>query len=138
VDLLVGGLTLGAATALGALVGGGAAAIAAAWKNRATPGGGTLVQLSDEMLQALTEAALLRYVAVVHHGRWPGVAGSEVSAAWRQPVVAAVEADRARLEPFWTAARTQAEPVRLVSTLAKELESIVRGVLEAIDPPARA
>jgi hypothetical protein len=138
VDLLVGGLTLGAATALGALVGGGAAAIAAAWKNRATPGGGTLVQLSDEMLQALTEAALLRYVAVVHHGRWRGAAGSEVSAAWREPVVAAVEAHRARLEPFWTAARTQAEPVRLVSTLAKELEAVVRGVLEAIDPPARA
>jgi hypothetical protein len=135
VDLLVGGLTLGAATALGALVGGGAATIAAAWRNRATPGGGTVVQLSDEMLQALTEAALLRYVAVAQHGRWPAAAGDDVSAAWTGPVVAAVEAHRARLEPFWIAARTQPEPARLVSALAHELEAIVRAVLEALHPP---
>jgi hypothetical protein len=138
VDLLVGGLTLGAATALGALVGGGAAAIAAAWKNRATPGGGTVVQLSDEMLQALTEAALLRYVALVHHGRWPGAAGEAVAASWRQQVVATVQARRAQLEPFWNAARTPSDPARMVSGLASELERIVRDVLERIDPPARA
>jgi hypothetical protein len=136
VDLLVGGLTLGAATALGALVGGGAAAIAAAWKNRATPGGGTIVQLSDEMLQALAEAALLRYVALVHHGRWPGVASAQVAERWRQQVVETVQSHRAQLEPFWNAARIQPEPLRAVPALAAELERIVRVVLERIDPPA--
>ena len=50
VDLLVGGLTLGAATALGALVGGSAAFIAAAWKNRASPSGGTLGTTSNATL----------------------------------------------------------------------------------------
>lgn len=128
VDLLVGGLTLGAATALGALVGGGAATIAAAWKNRATPGGSTVVQLSDEMLQALAEAALLRYLAVAQYGR----AASGDPSAWTAAVVAAVQAHRDRLAPFWTMARTQPEPGRLVSTLARELEPIARELLAAM------
>lgn len=130
VDLLVGGLTLGAAAALGALVGGGAGWLAAAWKNRATPGGATLVQLSDEMLQALAEAALLRYLAVVHHDRGTG----EMPASWPGDVVAAVEAHRDRLAPFWAAARTQPDPARLASALARELEAIARQVLHA--PPS--
>ena len=64
IDLVTGGLTLGAAAALGALIGGGAAYAGAAWKNRATPAGTTLVQLSDEMLQTMLAAALLRYLAI--------------------------------------------------------------------------
>ena len=94
VDLLVGGLTLGAATALGALVGGGAAFIGAAWKNRATAGGATLVQLSDEMMQAMAEAALLRYLAVAHYGRGPIGAEGELRPFWKSDVVVAVEARR--------------------------------------------
>ena len=131
VDLLVGGLTLGAAAALGALVGGGAGYLAAAWKNRAAPGGATLVQLSDEMLQALAEAALLRYLAVVHHDRGP----AEMPTSWPGEVVAAVEAHRDRLAPFWAAARTQPDPARLASALARELEAIARQVLH--DPAPR-
>ena len=34
IDMITGGLTLGAATALGAMIGGGAAYAAALWKNR--------------------------------------------------------------------------------------------------------
>lgn len=132
VDLLVGGLTLGAAAALGALVGGGAGYLAAAWKNRATPGGATHVQLSDEMLHALAEAALLRYLAVVHHDRGMG----ELPASWPADVVAGVEVHRDRLAPFWAAARTQAEPARLASALARELEAIARELLQKIHPGA--
>ena len=134
VDLLVGGLTLGAATALGALVGGSAAFIAAAWKNRATASGTTVVQLSDEMMQAMTEAALLRYLAVVHYGRGPAGAESELRRSWKSEVVAAVEARKAFLVPFWTAARTQPDSGRLALALARELEAIVRKVLAALYP----
>lgn len=132
VDLLVGGLTLGAAAALGALVGGSAGYLAAAWKNRATPGGATQVQLSDEMLHALAEAALLRYLAVVHHDR--GL--RELPPSWPADVVAAVEAHRDRLAPFWVAARTQPDPARLASALARELEAIAREVLRKVHPRA--
>lgn len=132
VDLLVGGLTLGAAAALGALVGGSAGYLAAAWKNRATPGGATQVHLSDEMLHALAEAALLRYLAVVHHAR----GAQELAASWAADVVAAVEAHRERLAPFWSAARTQPDPARLASALARELETVARQALRGIYPGA--
>lgn len=132
VDLLVGGLTLGAATALGALVGGSAAFIAAAWKNRATASGTTVVQLSDEMMQAMVEAALLRYLAVAHYGRVEG----EPRPSWKSEVGAAVQAHKGFLLPFWTAARTQPDGGRLAMALARELETIARKVLAGLYPPA--
>jgi hypothetical protein len=137
VDLLVGGLTLGAATALGALVGGGAAYIAAAWKNRATSAGSTVVQLSDEMIQAIAEAALLRYLAVAHYGRGAAGSADELTPFWTADVVAAVEAHRDRLTPFWVAARTQPDPGKLVAALGGELEATAREVLDRLYP-ARA
>jgi hypothetical protein len=137
VDLLVGGLTLGAATALGALVGGSAAFIAAAWKNRATPGGTTLVQLSEEMMQAMVEAALLRYLAVAHYDRGPDGAEGELRPFWKSDVVAAVEARKTFLLPFWAAARTQPDSGKLVLALAREIETIARNVLATLYPDAR-
>jgi hypothetical protein len=138
VDLLVGGLTLGAATALGALVGGSAAFIAAAWKNRATASGATVVQLSDEMMQAMVEAALLRYLAVAHYGRGPAGAEDEPQPSWKSEVVAAVETRKTFLPPFWTAARTQPDSGRLGMALARELETIARKVLAALYPTVGA
>ncbi len=136
VDLLVGGLTLGAATALGALVGGGAAYIAAAWKNRATSAGSTVVQLSDEMIQAMAEAALLRYLAVAHYGRGDAGSANELTPFWTADVVAAVQAHWDRLTPFWVAARTQPDPGKLATALGRELEATTREVLARLYPAA--
>src|SRR5690606_10798386 len=69
IDLATGGLTLGAAAALGAMIGGGAAFVGTAWRQWSGAPQDTVVQLNDEMLQALCEAALLHYLAVVHAGR---------------------------------------------------------------------
>jgi hypothetical protein len=135
VDLLVGGLTLGAAAALGALVGGSAGYIAAAWKSRSTANGGAAVQLSDEMLQAITEAALLRYLAVAHHGRPGGRSTDELVPAWKAEVVAAVEAHREQLTTFWNAARTQPDMGRMAGGFIRELETIARQVLDRLYPP---
>jgi hypothetical protein len=66
VDLLTGGLTLGAAAALGALTGGSAALIGALWSNRETPDGRVRIGLGDEMLMVLVQACVLRYLAVIH------------------------------------------------------------------------
>ncbi|HMA09202.1 MAG TPA: DUF3482 domain-containing protein, partial [Ramlibacter sp.] len=136
VDLLVGGLTLGAATALGALVGGGAAYIAAAWKNRATAAGSTVVQLSDEMIQAMADAALLRYLAVAHYGRGDAGTANELAAFWTADVVAAVQSHWDRLASFWVAARTQPDPGKLVTALGHELEATTREVLARLYPAA--
>ena len=134
VDLLVGGLTLGAATALGALVGGSAGFIAAAWKNRASASGGTLVQLSEEMLQAMTEAALLRYLAVAHFDRGPADDG-ELRPSWKGEVVAAVESRKEMLTPFWVGARNQPDTGKLALAMGRELETTARKVLCALYPP---
>jgi hypothetical protein len=130
VDLLAGGLTLGAAAALGALVGGGAAFIAAAWKNRASPSGATIVQLSDEMLDAIVEAALLRYVAIVHWAR----GFEEADARWKGEIVAQAQAKKTLLAGFWNSARTEPNPDRLVPALAQQLDGFARAVLKHINP----
>ena len=111
VDLLVGGLTLGAATALGALVGGSAAFIAAAWKNRATPSGTSArpTQRRDDAgddrsgLAALPGGGAPRPRALVPASARPG--GRPKSwLRWRRASHAA---------PFWTAARTQPDAGKL-------------------------
>ncbi|MES2481177.1 MAG: DUF3482 domain-containing protein [Pseudomonadota bacterium] len=102
IDLMTGGLTLGAAAALGALVGGGAGWVAAAWKNRSAPNGAPQLQLSDDMLQALCEMALLQYLGVAMRGH---DMASPVPADWRSEVVTAVEARRNTLQGIWAAAR---------------------------------
>jgi hypothetical protein len=127
IDLITGGLTLGAATALGAMLGGGAAYVAAAWKNRGTPAGQPRVQLGDELLQSLTEGLLLAYLAAAHRSLRPDQGG--LPPIWRSEVVAAVEARRAALAGCWQQAREAMDAETVVPTLARELEAIARGVL---------
>ncbi|WBY01897.1 DUF3482 domain-containing protein [Ramlibacter tataouinensis] len=125
VDLMTGGLTLGAASALGALVGGGAALVAAAWKNRGsqTPGGSS-VALSDEMLQALVAAVLLRYLDAAHRGR--ALAEPDL---WRTRAEAAVTGELAALQALWPRLRTEAAEGDAVASLANLLERLSLRVL---------
>jgi hypothetical protein len=124
IDLLTGGLTLGAATALGAVIGGGAAYAAAAWKNRGSASGQPQVQLGDDLLQTLTESLLLAYLTVAHR-TLPDAQGA-APPAWRSEVVAAVAARRAELEAAWRQVRDGEEGV---AALAGELETLARGLL---------
>jgi hypothetical protein len=128
IDLLTGGLTLGAATALGAMIGGGAAYAAAAWKNRGSAGGQPQVQLGEELLQTVAESLLLAYLAVVHR-TWTE-SGTSIPPSWRSEVVAAVEARRGELAAHWQRARTAGDPGdAVIGPLAGELEGIARGLL---------
>jgi hypothetical protein len=127
IDLITGGLTLGAATALGAMIGGGAAYAAALWKNRGTATGQPQVQVSDELLQTFTESLLLAYLAVAHRSLQEGEAGAP--GAWRSEVVAAVEARSEELASLWQQARTEADAGATAAPLGRELEGIARGLL---------
>lgn len=130
IDLMTGGLTLGAAAALGALVGGAAAFTAAHWKNRTAPHGGAQLQLGDEMLQSLAEAAVLRYLAVAHWGRNSSEQDAMAApAAWRSEVVAAVEAQRTELAAIWAAARAGEDGHTLLLRTAELLQALVRKLL---------
>lgn len=125
IDLMTGGLSLGAGAALGALVGGGAAFVAAALKNRSTPGGEAVVQLSDEMLQALCELSLLQYLAVARRGHNT----HDVPAHWRSGVVAAVESRRADYHAIWEKARRAPADAKQPGELAGLLASQARDLL---------
>lgn len=135
VDLMVGGLTLGAATALGALVGGGAAYVAAAWKNRTAASGASMVQLGDDMLQALVESDLLQYLAVIHQGR---LAGELPEGVWRHEVAAAVAQARAPLQTLWGDARGAGDSAAAEAALGRELQTLALRVLRTLygTPPA--
>ena len=133
IDLVTGGLTLGAAAALGALIGGGAAYAGAAWKNRATPAGTTLVQLSDEMLQTMLAAALLRYLAIANFERSAKAAESgETAVLWESRVVAVVEAKKDSLARFWVEARTQPGQAQTAVALGDALQKAMRVVLDGL------
>jgi hypothetical protein len=127
IDLLTGGLTLGAAAALGAVIGGGAAYVAAAWKNRSGATGQPQVQLGDELLQAFTENLLLAYLAVAHRGLHE--VRDAAPAGWRSEVVAAVEARRAELAALWQQARQASDATLVTGPLSAELDGIARGLL---------
>ena len=130
IDLLTGGLTLGAATALGAVLGGGAAVAAAAWKNRGNPAGPPQVQLGDELLATLTESLLLAYLAVAHRSLQD--TSGAAPASWHSEVVAAVAARRAELAVLWQQARGAADAPAVAAPLGRELESIARGLLSRL------
>ncbi len=125
VDLMTGGLTLGAASALGALIGGGAALVGAAWKNRDAPAYGlSTVALSDEMLQALLAAVMLRYLDVAHRARVPAEPD-----LWRTKVEAAVGAEPETLQALWPRLRVEGSEADATASLAALLERQGRRVL---------
>ncbi len=136
VDLITGGLTLGAAAAIGALVGGGAALAGAAWKNRSAGSGAATVQLSDEMLQALLESALLRYLAIVHlEGGDDALSDQEAARNWPGLLAAALAPHQAALTAMWAQARQQAQPFDS-DPLAGELQVVMRELLRTLYPAA--
>lgn len=141
IDLITGGLTLGAAAALGALAGGGLALIGAAWKNRATPGGTSVVQLSDDMMQALLEGRVLRYLLIVHLQQGDAdaqglVSVPEVQDMWCSGVIASVQAHESQLLGLWGAARasTDASQADTALALTSHLEGITESVLRGLYP----
>lgn len=144
VDLITGGLTLGAAAALGALLGGGAAVAGAAWKNRSTPLGIATVQLSDEMLHALLDASLLLYLSIVHlEGQERGTqlpGGVEAGQAWAAAVAIAVAPHREKLARLWFSLRQSASSLPantlLANSLATEIRLVARELLHALYPAA--
>uniref|UniRef100_UPI00180FA10F DUF3482 domain-containing protein n=1 Tax=Ramlibacter sp. TaxID=1917967 RepID=UPI00180FA10F len=132
VDMMAGGMTLGAGALLGALIGGTSALAAAAWKNRAAPNGAPIVQLGDDMLQTLTDLAVLRYLAVIHEGRMLAGDAAALPATWKSEVIAGVAADRAAHAAVWAQARQSDDPGAHREALAQALQATVRRVLERL------
>ena len=139
-DIASGGLTLGGGLLAGGLLGALGAAGAARAVNLVRGVGSGWVGWSDAALQAMADAALLRYLAVAHFGRGRGdwTAG-ESPPHWRAVVAAALTPQREGLENAWSDTR-DARPPAAAETLAAALQPLLadaaRDALQRLYPAA--
>jgi hypothetical protein len=128
VDLATAGLTLGAGTALGGLLGAGVGWAFAAWKKK---------ELAGETMQALTQAALLLYLEVANSARVRPLA-DDPRAAWQKAIASAVKQQWRALAPLWSAARDGqggGDAIRApTGELTKVLAMTAQSLLDALYP----
>ena len=139
-DLLSGGLTLGGGLLAGGVLGAlGAAGLARGYNLLRGVEVPTLTW-TDEVLDDLTHAALLTYLAVAHHGRGRGAwADAAHPAFWHEQVAQALQAHEDRLHQLWARARKAGEgDGRLQMDLHKLLNEVSAQLLLALYPLARA
>jgi hypothetical protein len=100
--LAAGGLTLGGGMIAGGLIGALGAAGVARGLNVVRGTDRSWVSLTPEALQALLQAALLRYLAVAHFGRGRGHwRDGEAPPHWADPVRQALALHSAALQALW-------------------------------------
>jgi len=130
-DVLSGGLTLGGGLLTGGILGALGGAGIARGVNLVRGTDRSLVAWKAETLDAVVDAALLRYLAVAHFGRGRGDwARSESPAHWRDVVAAALAPHRAALAAAWAeraiGGSDDAANAAAVEALAARIEPIVR------------
>jgi hypothetical protein len=140
-DLASGGLTLGGGLLAGGILGALGAAGLARGINLVRGTGASWVAWGAEALPALTEAALLRYLAVAHYGRGRGEwAEAEAPPHWPGAVSAALAAHAEAFERVWqqrSARLSDTEDVpRLARALMPLIEASLRETLAALYPRA--
>ncbi len=142
-DLLSGGLTLGGGLIAGGLLGALGSAGLARCVNLVRGTDRSWIAWSGEALDAMVEAALLRYLAVAHFGRGRGDwAGGESPPHWKEAVAAALAPDRQALAALWSgrqlARAGDGERERLARALEPPVAAACRRVLGALYPEAAA
>ena len=138
-DVASGGLTLGGGLLAGGILGALGAAGLARGVNLVRGTGRTWVAWSAAALPALTEAALLRYLAVAHYGRGRGEwADAEAPPHWPAAVAAALQARSEAFDRLWKSRGERAAPLqdeaRLAAVLQPLLIQTLRDVLAALYP----
>jgi 50S ribosome-binding GTPase/Domain of unknown function (DUF3482) len=140
-DVLSGGLTLGGGLIAGGLLGALGAASLARGINVVRGRGSSWVAWNDEALDALVEAALMRYLAVAHFGRGRGAwTAGEPPAHWRAAVQQALAPHADALAAVWRGRSTRHDapddPQQLAAALQPLLHGAARGVLDRLYPGA--
>jgi len=128
-DVMAGGLSLGAGALIGAI--GGAVAFwgAAEVFNVSTGRETSRVQFSDDFLRAQLNAALLRYLAVIHFGRGRGqFVLSEAPSFWREQVESAVSANEAAISHAFDVLRSSPATAPLQAVLSQMASRILKSL----------
>ena len=129
-DVLSGGLTLGGGLLAGGIVGALGSAGLARCVNLVRGADRSLVAWKAEALDAVAEAALLRYLAVAHFGRGRGDwAQGEAPPHWKDVVAAALAPYREALDAAWGERQLArgADDALAATTLVDRIEPVVRG-----------
>jgi hypothetical protein len=125
-DLLTGGLTMGGGMLAGGLLGALGAAGLARTVNLVRGTERSWIAWNPEALDRMTEAGLLRYLAVAHFGRGRGEwARGESPPHWQAVVEAALAPQREALAGLWAARGNRLEGDAEAERLAVELQPIV-------------
>jgi hypothetical protein len=136
-DLAAGGLTFGAGVLAGSVLGALGAAGLARGFNLARGGEGPAVRWSDEALDALLVASLLRYLAVAHYGRGRGEwVASEYPTFWKPAVTAALARRREAVGTLWAGRGDGCDPQRLEGPVRDLLADTARELLRELYPDA--
>ena len=134
-DLASGGLTLGAGMIAGGVVGALGGAGLARGYNVARGTTGTTVRWSEPFLDQVVAGALLRYLAVAHHGRGRGAwTDAAVPAFWREAVARALAARRPTWHGAWRV--RDGAPADLERAVCEALRITGADVLAALYPDA--
>jgi hypothetical protein len=142
-DLATGGLTLGGGMLAGGLLGAlGGAGLARA-VNVMRDSQRRWVRWADAAMTPRVEAALLRYLAVAHHGRGRGDwAAGEAPPHWPAAVQAALAPRADALAALWRGRNTRwdnpGEAQQLAAALQPLLSAAARDLLQALYPAAAA
>jgi 50S ribosome-binding GTPase len=135
-DFATGGLTMGGGLLAGGVLGALGAAGLARGYNLLRGSGPPSLAWTDQVLDDLTEAALLGYLAVAHHGRGRGEwAEGEHPAFWVAEVQAVLAPRRTAFHAAWAAGREAAvDQAALQSRLTPLLGEAGAALLKALYP----
>lgn len=133
-DLASGGLTLGAGVIAGSVVGALGGAGLARGYNVVRGATGTTVRWSTTFLDQLVAGALLRYLAVAHHGRGRGPwTDAAIPSFWRDAVARAIAARRTAWDAHW---RARDDGADVEPAVRDTLRATAADVLAALYPEA--
>jgi len=136
-DLMAGGLSLGAGTLLGGVVGALGFAGAAWGFNSSTARDQTTVQFTDDFLRTFLVASVLRYLTVAHFGRGRGnFAESEAPSFWQTEVERAVAARETAVSGLWQTLRSPSDAAKAVDAAQLVFVATVSSTLRQLYPAA--
>jgi Domain of unknown function (DUF3482)/50S ribosome-binding GTPase len=130
-DIVSGGLTLGGGALAGGLLGALGGAGLARCVNLVRGTNSSWLSWNAEALDAMLEAALLRYLAVAHFGRGRGEwAASETPAHWKDVVAGVLGSQRAAITAVWDE-RTELQSARQADDgAAQRLATLLRPLID--------
>ncbi len=137
-DLMSGGLTLGVGALVGAVVGGLTFAGAAIAANKVRGVEKRTIRLSDQAMEALLKLSILKYLAIAHFGRARGdYVHEDFPAVWQTLVAAAVRDRSEELRVFWAGPVDSTSTVDPLPSLAGLTSLITLSVLAKLYPKAK-